>query len=217
MPKTLKSVCKGYDYNKNYTLSPRRFETIIKVLEDSKNNLNKANVAHIVLQVDNQDFNKSSINATLKVGLEIELNTGYGYFLAMEKSEYSGYHIHIMLTFSTGSKYAFTILRQAVTALYALNNVNTAIALPRKTDKSIPIQTRDYYKKYRNMNRGSKYFHVLNDDAELADAVKRYSYLAKNETKEEFQGNRSTQPKYPKASKTKQGQKIRVIKVKENE
>lgn len=70
MPKTLKSVSKGYSHNLNYSLSPRRFESIIKVLENSRDNLSKAHVAHVVLQVDDEKFNKSLINEVLKQALE---------------------------------------------------------------------------------------------------------------------------------------------------
>jgi hypothetical protein len=212
MPKTLKSVSKGYSSNLNYSLSPRRFESIIKVLENSRDNLSKAHVAHIVLQVDDEKFNKSLINEALKQVLEKKLETGYGYFIAMEKSEYSGFHIHIMLTFSTGLRRSFTILNEARNSLYALDNVKTAIALPRWKKRSVSIDTEDYYTAFKTINNDSKYFHDLNIPTELADAVQRYSYLAKNETKEEIEVSRLTQSKYPKAYKTKVGQKIRKIK-----
>lgn len=212
MPKTVKSVAKDYTYNTTYTLDARRLESIIQVLESSRDYLNKPQVAHIVLQVESIDFDKSLINTALKAGLEKKLDTGYGYYIAMEKSEYSGFHIHIMLTFSTGSKYAFTVLNKAVTALYELDEVKTAIALPRKTDRSVSIDTKDYYTAFKTMKADNNYFHILSDEAQLNDAVHRYSYLAKNETKEELKGKRLTQSKTPKVHKTKQGQKIRKIK-----
>lgn len=211
MPKTVKSVAKHYTYNTTYTLDARRLESIIQVLESSRDHLNKPQVAHIVLQVESIEFDKSSINTELKAVLENKLDTGYGYYIAMEKSEYSGFHIHIMLTFSTGSKYAFTVLKEAVTALYELDEVKTAIALPRKTDRSVSIDTKDYYTAFKNLNADNNYFHILSDEAQLNDAVHRYSYLAKNETKEELKGKRLTQSKTPKAHKTKQGQKKRKI------
>jgi hypothetical protein len=211
MPKTVKSVAKHYPYNTNYKLDARRLESIIQVLEASKDNLNKPQVAHIVLQVESIDFDKSSINTTLKSVLENKLNTGYGYYIAMEKSAYSGFHLHIMLTFSTGSKYAFTVLNEAVKALYKLDDVKTAIALPRKTDRSVSIDTRDYYTAFKIIKTDNNYFHILSDEAQLNDAVYRYSYLAKDETKEELKGMRLTQPKIPKEYKTKQGQKKRKI------
>ena len=211
MPRTLKSVSKQYTYNTNYNLSPKRLESIIRVIENSRDNLNKANVAHIVIWVGSADFDKSIINVTFEKALRKELETGYGYFLALEKCRDSGYHIHIMLTFSTGSKYAFTVLKEAVTALYELDEVKTAIALPRKTDRSVSIDTKDYYTAFKNLNTDNNYFHILSDEAQLNDAVHRYSYLAKNETKEELKGKRLTQSKTPKAHKTKQGQKKRKI------
>lgn len=213
MPKTVKSVAKDYTYNTTYTLDARRLESIIQVLESSRDCLNKPQVAHIVLQVESIEFDKSSINTELKAVLENKLDTGYGYYIAMEKSEYSGFHIHIMLTFSTGSKYAFTILNEAVTALYELDEVKTAIALPRKTDRSVSIDTKDYYTAFKAMKADNNYFHILSDEAQLNDAVHRYSYLAKNETKEELKGKRLTQSKTPKVHKTKQAQKIRTIKI----
>lgn len=213
MPKTVKSVAKHYTYNTTYTLNPRRLESIINVLEKSKDHLNKPQVAHIVLQVDSIDFDKSSINVVLKELLGEKLDTGFGYYTAMEKSEYSGYHIHVMLTFSTGSRYAFTVLNEAVTALYGLDGVKTAIALPRKTDRSVSIDTKDYYTAFKTMKAENNYFHVLSDEAQFNDAVHRYSYLAKDESKEELKGKRLTQSKTPKAYKTKQAQKIRTIKI----
>lgn len=182
-------------------------------MESSRDYLNKPQVAHIVLQVESINFDKSLINTALKSVLEKKLDTGYGYYIAMEKSEYSGFHIHIMLTFSTGSKYAFTVLNEAVTALYELDEVKTAIALPRKTDRSVSIDTKDYYTAFKAMKADNNYFHILSDEAQLNDAVHRYSYLAKNETKEELKGKRLTQSKTPKAYKTKQAQKIRTIKI----
>ena len=214
MPKSIKTVAKSYTYNTNYTLDSRRFESILTVLESSRDNLNKPQVAHIVLQVESADFDKSSINLALTKTLSRKLKTGYGYYIAMEKSRYSGFHIHIMLTFSTGSKYAFTILNEARDCLYALDGVSTAIALPRKQERSVSIDTADYYTAFKEINKSNNYFHDLKDIADFKDAVYRYSYLSKDETKleKELKGIRLTQSKTPKADKTKQEQKKRTIK-----
>lgn len=132
----------------------------------------------------------------------------------MEKSRYSGFHIHIMLTFSTGSKYAFTILNEARDCLYALDGVSTAIALPRKQERSVSIDTADYYTAFKEIRKTNNYFHDLKDTADFKDAVYRYSYLSKDETKleSELEGIRLTQSKTPKSNKTKQEQKKRTIK-----
>lgn len=214
MPKSIKTVAKSYTYNTNYTLDSRRFESILTVLESSRDNLNKPQVAHIVLQVESADFDKSSINLALTKTLSRKLKTGYGYYIAMEKSRYSGFHIHIMLTFSTGSKYAFTILNEARDCLYALDGVSTAIALPRKQERMVSIDTADYYTAFKEINKSNNYFHDLKDTADFKDAVYRYSYLSKDETKleKELKGIRLTQSKTPKADKTKQEQKKRTIK-----
>jgi hypothetical protein len=214
MPKSIKTVAKSYTYNTNYNLDSRRFESILTVLESSRNNLNKPQVAHIVLQVESADFDKSSINLSLTKTLSRKLKTGYGYYIAMEKSRYSGFHIHIMLTFSTGSKYAFTILNEARDCLYALDGVSTAIALPRKQERSVSIDTADYYTAFKYINKSNNYFHDLKDSADFKDAVYRYSYLSKDETKleQELKGIRLTQSKTPKSDKTKQEQKKRTIK-----
>lgn len=214
MPKSIKTVAKSYTYNTNYTLDSRRFESILTVLESSRDNLNKPQVAHIVLQVESADFDKSSINLALTKTLSRKLKTGYGYYIAMEKSRYSGFHIHIMLTFSTGSKYAFTILNEARDCLYALDGVSTAIALPRKQERTVSIDTADYYTAFKEISKTNNYFHDLKDTADFKDAVYRYSYLSKDETKleKELKGIRLTQSKTPKADKTKQEQKKRTIK-----
>ena len=214
MPKSIKTVAKSYTYNTNYTLDSRRFESILTVLESSRDNLNKPQVAHIVLQLESADFDKSSINLALTKTLSRKLKTGYGYYIAMEKSRYSGFHIHIMLTFSTGSKYAFTILNEARDCLYALDGVSTAIALPRKQERSVSIDTADYYTAFKEIRKTNNYFHDLKDIADFKDAVYRYSYLSKDETKleKELKGIRLTQSKIPKADKTKQEQKKRTIK-----
>lgn len=214
MPKSIKTVAKSYTYNTNYNLDSRRFESILTVLESSRDNLNKPQVAHIVLQVESADFDKSSINLALTKTLSRKLKTGYGYYIAMEKSRYSGFHIHIMLTFSTGSKYAFTILNEARDCLYALDGVSTAIALPRKQERMVSIDTADYYTAFKEINKSNNYFHDLKDTADFKDAVYRYSYLSKDETKleKELKGIRLTQSKTPKADKTKQEQKKRTIK-----
>ncbi len=214
MPKSIKTVAKSYTYNTNYTLDSRRFESILTVLESSRDNLNKPQVAHIVLQLESADFDKSSINLALTKTLSRKLKTGYGYYIAMEKSRYSGFHIHIMLTFSTGSKYAFTILNEARDCLYALDGVSTAIALPRKQERSVSIDTADYYTAFKEIRKTNNYFHDLKDTADFKDAVYRYSYLSKDETKleKELKGIRLTQSKTPKADKTKQEQKKRTIK-----
>jgi hypothetical protein len=214
MPKSIKTVAKSYTYNTNYTLDSRRFESILTVLESSRDNLNKPQVAHIVLQVESANFDKSSINTALTKTLSRKLKTGYGYYIAMEKSRYSGFHIHIMLTFSTGSKYAFTILNEARDCLYALDGVSTAIALPRKQERSVSIDTADYYTAFKEIRKTNNYFHDLKDTADFKDAVYRYSYLSKDETKleKELKGIRLTQSKTPKADKTKQEQKKRTIK-----
>lgn len=214
MPKSIKSISKHYTYNTNYNLDARRFESIIEVLENSRDHLNKPQVAHICLQVDSAYFDKSSINKTLIKSLTRKHNTGFGYYISLEKSSYSGFHVHIMLTFSTGTKYAFTILDEAVKALYELEGVNTAIALPRKTDRSVSIDTVDYYNVFKRIKITNNYFHILSDSSDFNDAIYRYSYLSKDETKdsEELKGIRLTQSKIPKADKTKQEQKKRTIK-----
>ena len=214
MPKSIKTEAKSYTYNTNYTLDSRRFESILTVLESSRDNLNKPQVAHIVLQVESADFDKSSINLALTKTLSRKLKTGFGYYIAMEKSRYSGFHIHIMLTFSTGSKYAFTILNEARDCLYALDGVSTAIVLPRKQERTVSIDTADYYTAFKEISKTNNYFHDLKDTADFKDAVYRYSYLSKDETKleKELKGIRLTQSKTPKADKTKQEQKKRTIK-----
>ena len=205
MHRTLKSVSKQYTYNTNYSLSPKRLESIIRVIENSRDNLNKANVAHIVIWVGSADFDKSIINVTFEKALRKELETGYGYFLALEKCRDSGYHIHIMLTFSTGKHLPITVLKKAVDSLYSLDSISKAMAVPRKY--SIEV---DGYTKLTDTIDGKKnYFHNLNDDAELKDSVYRYSYLAKDKTKENIDSNRLTQSKFPSSNKTKQEQNTR--------
>ena len=66
MPKTLKSVSKGYAYNINYNPDPKRFESIIRLLEDSRDYLSKAHAVHIVITLESNDFDVSLINETLK-------------------------------------------------------------------------------------------------------------------------------------------------------
>lgn len=67
MPKTLKSVSKGYSYNTRYTIDPRRLESIIRLLEDSRDYLSKATAVHIVLTLeDDTTFNREIINKTMK-------------------------------------------------------------------------------------------------------------------------------------------------------
>lgn len=205
MPRTLKSVSKQYTYNTNYSLSPKRLESIIRVIENSRDNLNKANIAHIVIWVGSADFDKSIINVTFDKALRKELETGYGYFLALEKCRDSGYHIHIMLTFSTGKHLPITVLKKAVDSLYSLDSISKAMAVPRKY--SIEV---DGYTKLTDTIDGKKnYFHNLNNDAELKDSVYRYSYLAKDKTKENIDSNRLTQSKFPSSNKTKQEQNTR--------
>ncbi|WP_111813198.1 hypothetical protein [Acinetobacter soli] len=66
MTKSLKTVAKGYEYNTTYDLDPRRFESIIKVLEASRDNLDRACAVHICMNIDSLSFDKSLINKTLK-------------------------------------------------------------------------------------------------------------------------------------------------------
>ena len=74
MPKTLKSVSKGYPYNTRYELEPRKLESIIRLLEDSRDYLSKAYAAHIVVTLESNDFDVSLINETLKKQLN-KMNT----------------------------------------------------------------------------------------------------------------------------------------------
>lgn len=187
MPVTLKSVAKNYTYNTNYSLDARRFQSIIKVLEESRDNLNKPQVAHIVIQVNDPNFDKTLINSTLTKVLSNKLNTGFGYFLALERSDKLNFHMHIMLTFSTGSSLAFTVLKNSTHALHKINGVHNAIALPRKQERSVNIDTSDYYTKFKNINAQHTYFHDLKDEADFRDAVNRYSYLSKDETKDQIE------------------------------
>jgi hypothetical protein len=74
MPKTLKSVSKGYAYNINYKIDPIRLESIIRLLEDSRDYLSKAYAVHIVITLENNDFDVSLINKTIKKVLN-KMNT----------------------------------------------------------------------------------------------------------------------------------------------
>lgn len=102
----------------------------------------------------------------------------------------------MLLTYSTGSHQSFTILKAVNEALSNLPSVRASIAQPRKSNDSI----------------NKDYFHYLNKESDLYDAVLRYSYLAKNETKEMFKGSRVAISKFPRADKTKQEQISRKIK-----
>lgn len=130
----------------------------------------------------------------------------------MEKSEKDNFHIHVLLTFSTGSHRAFTILESVTLTLKALDGVKSAIAFPRKPEKQL-FSNQDLYKLLSNDN---EYFHDLVDIHDFRDAVLRYSYLSKYETKDsdELVGIRLTQSKKPLATKTKREQKKRKLKLK---
>lgn len=129
----------------------------------------------------------------------------------MEKSDEDNIHIHVLLTFSTGSHRAFTILESVTSTLQSLDGVKSAIAFPRKIDS---LDTINYFVEFKNIKKTNSYFHNLTDIADFKDAVYRYSYLSKNETKdvEELKGIRLTQSKSPTANKTKREQKKRKIK-----
>jgi hypothetical protein len=208
MTKTLKSVSKGFTVNSAYDLDPYQLDSIIRVLKSSRDNLNKAQVAHISIKLKTLEFDKSLINTTLIKILQRQLKTGFGYFIALEKCTTTfGYHIHIMLTFSTGNYLPFTVLNNATTALHELDDVESAIAFARKEKHTEPY---NYYKNKLDSNKN--YFHNLKDKEEFKDAVYRYSYLSKKETKEkikEFEGMRLTQSKIPTNKKTKQEQLTR--------
>ena len=74
MPKTLRSVSKGYAYNTRYELEPRKLESIIRLLEDSRDYLSKARAVHIIITLESNDFDVSLINKTLKKVLN-KMNT----------------------------------------------------------------------------------------------------------------------------------------------
>ncbi len=74
MPKTVKSVSKGYAYNTHYELEPRKLESIIRLLEDSRDYLSKAHAVHIVITLESNDFDVSLINETLEKVLN-KMNT----------------------------------------------------------------------------------------------------------------------------------------------
>lgn len=57
----------------------------------------------------------------------------------MEKSDKDNIHIHVLLTFSTGSHRAFTILESVTSTLQSLDGVKSAIAFPRKIDNVVPL------------------------------------------------------------------------------
>lgn len=103
----------------------------------------------------------------------------------------------MLLTYSTGNYTAFTILKAVNAELNKLDNIKGSIAQPRWDS---------------NDSESRNYFHYLNKKSDLYDAVLRYSYLAKEETKEMFIGERVAISKYPRANKTKQEQKNRIKK-----
>lgn len=116
---------------------------------------------------------------------------GYGYYIIREFTEDKGYHLHVLLTISTGKHRAFTLLEAVNKAINSLPLVNGSIAQKR-------------WKKYTNGNE--KFFHTLGVESELYDAVLRYSYFAKEETKVDFK----VASKYPNPNKTKQKQSKRI-------
>jgi hypothetical protein len=116
---------------------------------------------------------------------------GYGFYIVREFTEDKGYHLHLLLTISAGKHRAFTILEDVNNTINLLPLVNGSIAQKR-------------WKKYTDGE--VRYFHRLNEESELYDAVLRYSYFAKEETKV----NAKVASKYPKADKTKQGQSKRI-------
>ncbi len=116
---------------------------------------------------------------------------GYGYYIVREFTEYKGYHLHLLLTISTGEHRAFTLLEAVNNAINALPLISSSVAKKR-------------LKKYTNGK--VRYFHRLNDESDLYDAVLRYSYFAKEETKVESK----VASKYPRPDKTKQGQSKRI-------
>ncbi len=76
MPKTVKSVSKGYAYNTHYELDARKLESIIRLLEDSRDYLSKAYAVHIVITLENNDFDVSLINKILEKVLN-KMNTRF--------------------------------------------------------------------------------------------------------------------------------------------
>lgn len=62
----------------------------------------------------------------------------------------------------------------------------------------------------KHTNDKETYFHRLGIESELYDAVLRYSYFAKEETKI----GAKAASKYPKPNKTKQGQSKRIRNIK---
>ena len=81
MPVTVKSVANNYTYNTNYDLNSRLLISIIKVLEESRDNLNKPHVAHISVQIDDPNFDKSKINSVLNKKFNIDLLRKYHFCL----------------------------------------------------------------------------------------------------------------------------------------
>lgn len=115
---------------------------------------------------------------------------GYGYYIVREFTEDKGFHLHLLLTFSTGNHRAFTILEEVNKAINLLPLVNGSIGQQR-------------WKKYTDGE--IRYFHKLGKESELYDAVLRYSYFAKEGTKI----GAKAASKYPRPNKTKQGQSKR--------
>lgn len=115
--------------------------------------------------------------------------------MVKEFTDQKGYHLHLLLTFSTGEYKSFTILTEVNKAICLLPLVKGSIAQPRWK---------------WNENDEAKFFHRLTIESQLYDAVLRYSYLAKNETKEKFKGTKIVASKFPAPYKTKQGQSKRI-------
>lgn len=69
----------------------------------------------------------------------------------MEKSDKDNIHIHVLLTFSTGSHRAFIILENVTSTLQSLDGVKSAIAFPRKPKKQL-FSNQDVYKLLSNNN-----------------------------------------------------------------
>ena len=178
---------KGYEINSNYFMSRKNLKKIINTLEYCKDNIDRPLASRYVLDLDNNhSFDISKLTRKIKSYFK----NNYGFIYSFEYAERKGLHLEIMLIFDQ-SKYSpesvYSMLKKM-----CFNLDGVAIRQEEYNGVVRDVLGLGYLPvknnvKDRYLETGNRAGHNLKDPIHFKACVKRASYLAKQDDKENVQ------------------------------
>ncbi len=198
---------RGYVVNDKYVMNQSYLNTVIGILEHSRKVMTNPTIVHIVVYWSD-GFKSNSLREVLQQAFKVECPTRkksishYDYFYCWvneyahssrhDALQVKGNHTHLFVVFDVNSNSSRERKPKKIcTLLSSLDGVNEAYPQPRKYGEGVDVSSLPYKQRY---------LHDLK--TEMMDAVNRYCYFAKHETKLNGRSNigysQIPKPKRPK-------------------